>query len=113
MFDNQDHYHAADRFPSRDSLLWMNSLERVRNVSADYTVVNDDDYLIVDTTAADVTITLPSPLNGRKLVIANFAGSNDVILTSTVDINGSASDLNLAAGVTKTVNDIGGEWLVF
>ncbi len=112
MFDNQDHYHAADRFPSRDSLLWMNSLERVRSIAADYTVVNDD-YLIVDTTAADVTIILPSPLNGRKLVIANFAGANDVILTSTVDINGSASDLNLAAGVTVVVKDIGGEWLVF
>ncbi len=110
MFDNQDHYHAADRFPSRDSLLWMNSLERVRSIAADYTVVNDD-YLIVDTTAADVTIILPSPLNGRKLVIANFAGANDVILTSTVDINNSASDL--VVGGTVTVKDIGGEWLVF
>ena len=113
MFDNQEHYHAADRFPSRDSLLWMNSLERVRSITADYTVVNDDDYLIVDTTAADATITLPAPLNGRKLVIANFAGSNDVILTSTVDINGSASDFTIAAGATVVVKDIGGEWLVF
>lgn len=111
MFDNQEHYHASDRFPSRDSLLWLNSLERVRNIDADYTVINDDDYLIVDTTAADVTITLPSPLNGRKLVISNFAGSNDVILTSTVDINNSASDL--VVGGTVTVKDIGGEWLVW
>ena len=111
MFDNQDHYHAADRFPSRDSLLWMNSLERVRSISANYTVVSDDDYLIVDTTAADITITLPSPLNGRKLVVANFSGANDVILTSTVDINNSASDL--VVGGTVTIKDIGGEWLVF
>lgn len=111
MFDNQQHYHASDRFPSRDSLLWFNSLERVRNIDADYTVINDDDYLIVDTTAADVTVTLPSPLNGRKLIIANFAGANDVILTSTVDINGSSSDL--VVGGTVTVKDIGGEWLVF
>lgn len=111
MFDNQEHYHSSDRFPSRDTLLWLNSLERVRNVSANYTVDNNDDYLIVDTTTADVTITLPSPLNGRKLVVANFAGANDVILTSTVDINNSASDL--VVGGTVTVKDIGGEWLVF
>jgi hypothetical protein len=111
MFDNQEHYHASDRFPSRDSLLWLNSLERVRNIDADYTVVNDDDYLIVDTTSADVTVTLPAPLNGRKLIIANFAGANDVILTSTVDINGSSSDL--VVGGTVTVKDIGGEWLVW
>lgn len=111
MFDNQEHYHSSDRFPSRDTLLWLNSLERVRNVSANYTVDNNDDYLIVDTTTADVTITLPSPLNGRKLVVANFAGANDVILTSTVDINNSASDLVVVG--TVTVKDIGGEWLVF
>jgi hypothetical protein len=50
-------------------------------------------------------------LNGRKLIIANFAGANDVILTSTVDINGSSSDL--VVGGTVTVKDIGGEWLVW
>ena len=111
MFDNQEHYHASDRFPSRDTLLWLNSLEKVKNVNADYTVSNNDDYLIVDTTTADVTITLPRAVNGRKLVIANFAGANDVILTSTVDINGSASDL--VVGGTVTVKDIGGEWLAF
>lgn len=113
MFDNQEHYHSSDRFPSRDTLLWLNSLERVRNVSANYTIDDTDDYVLVDTTSGDITITLPKPLNGRKLVIANFAVANDVILTSTVDINSSAADLNIAAGVTVTIKDIAGEWLVW
>ena len=113
MPDNRDHYHSSDRFPPRDSLLWMNSLERVTQVIADYTVLNEDDYLIVDTTADDITITLPTPLNGRKLVIANFAGINDVILTSTVNINNSASDSIIPPGYTMTTKDIGGEWLVW
>lgn len=111
MIDNKEHYHASDRFPSRDTLLWLNSLEKVRNISADYTVSDEDDYLIVDTATGDVTITLPAPLNGRKLIISNFTGANDVILTSTVDINGSASDLVVSG--TVTVKDIGGEWLAF
>ena len=111
MLDNQEHYHASDRFPSRDTLLWLNSLEKVSNVSTDYTVSGNDDYLIVDTTAADVTITLPKPLNGRKLVIVNFSGTNDVILTSAVDINGSASDLTVSAGTNVAIKDIGGEWV--
>lgn len=113
MFDNQDHYHTSDRFPSRDTMLWLNSLEYVRNVDADYAINDDDDYLVVDTTVANVTITLPKAINGRKLVVSNFTGANNVILTSTVNINNSASDLTIATGVTMTIKDIGETWLAW
>jgi hypothetical protein len=111
MYDNQEHYHSSDRFPSRDTLQWLNSLENVKNVSTNYTVETSDDYLLVDTTAGDVTVTLPTARNGRKLVIANYAGTNDVIVTSTVDINGSASDFTITTGNVVSVKDIVGEWL--
>jgi len=111
MQDNQEHFHMSDRFPSRDTLLWLNSLENVVRTSANRTVVSSDDYLLVDTTAGDVTITLPAARNGRKLVIANYAGANDVIVTSTQNINGSASDLTISAGNVVSVKDVIGEWM--
>jgi hypothetical protein len=111
MEDNQQHYHSSDRFPSRDTLLWLDSLENVRAVSSNYTVTASDDYLLVDTTSGDVTVTLPNAINGRKLHVVNYAGTNDVIVTSTVDINGSASDFTVASGNIASVKDVGGEWV--
>ena len=113
MFDNQEHYHASDRFPSRDTLLWLNSLEKVRNVSTNYTVVNDDDYIIVDTTSGNRTVTLPPARNGRKLVISEFTGSNSLTVypNGTEKINGASS--LVTTNTTKTFKDIGGNWLAW
>lgn len=113
MIDNQEHYHASDRFPSRDTLLWLNSLEKIHNIATDYTVSNGDDYILVNTTSANKIVTLPNAINGRKLVVSNFIGANNVTLTSIMNINNSASDFIVTPGITVTVKDIGGEWLVW
>ena len=84
MSDNTDHYHLSDRFPSRDSLQWLNGLERITYVSSNYTVISLDDIIIVDSTSGNVMITLPSPKNGRRLIVSNSTGSHNVTVGSTV-----------------------------
>ncbi len=111
MRDNQEHFHKSDRFPSRDTLQWFNSLENVRNISADYIVGDKDDILIVDTTSADVEITLPPSRNGRRLLISNYEGINDVVLTPD-----GAETVNWALvppGESGQLKAINGGWLAY
>jgi hypothetical protein len=113
MFDNQEHYHASDRFPSRDTLLWLNSLEKVKNVNADYTVSNNDDYLIVDTSTGDVDITLPSVINGRKLyVYATGANIVNILPDGTDLINDVNGVYPLTEKTLVTLKAYPSGWLV-
>lgn len=113
MIDNQEHFHLSDRFPTRDTLLWLHSLEKIVDVGANDIIGNDEDYVLVDTTLGNITITLPHAINGRKIIISNFKGSNIVFLTSTVKINNSDLDFTIAPGITTTVKNIYGEWLAW
>lgn len=88
--DRKDHYHNSDRFPSRDSRLWQDSQETLVSVTATYTLLPKDDWLLVDTTAGAVTITIPAPRNGRKFTIIRTAGTNDITVSGAT-INGTAS----------------------
>jgi len=88
--DDVSHYHQSDRFPSRDSRLWQDSQETVTSVTSAYTLAAKDDWLLVDTTAGAVTITIPAPRNGRKFSIIRTAGANDVTVSGAT-INGAAS----------------------
>lgn len=88
--DRKDHYHNSDRFPSRDSRLWQDSQETLVSVTAAYTLLPKDDWLLVDTTAGAVTITIPAPRNGRKFTIIRTAGTNDITVSGAT-INGAAS----------------------
>jgi hypothetical protein len=77
---------------NRDSRVWQDSLETVREVSSDYTVTSEDDYILVDATSA-VTIFLPPAVNGRKLYVCRIAGANTVTLSpnGSDTINASTS----------------------
>jgi hypothetical protein len=82
-----------DKFPSRDSRVWQDSQEKIREVSGDYTVSADDDYLLVDATSGSIDITLPDAISRRKLTIVRVAGTNTVVLlpVGTDTIDGSVS----------------------
>lgn len=82
-----------DKFPSRDSRIWQDSQEKETSVTADYTVTGEDDYILVDTTAGVVEVTLPDAISRRKITIIRTAGANNVTLTpvGTDTIDGSAS----------------------
>lgn len=98
-------------FPSKDIARWFDSLERVVDVATDYDINRNDDYVLVDTTAAPINIGLPTSINGRKLVISNHTGSNNITLvpsgSDTVNIS------TIAPGKSASLKAIIGGWLVY
>jgi hypothetical protein len=75
----------------------INAFEQPRAIAADYTVVREDHMrtIEVDTTAADVTITVPGGLwtdsERAYVVVRKVAGANDVLIEA-----GAAAELQFA-----------------
>ena len=92
----------------------------VTPVTADYTVNVNDDVVVVDTTSAETTVTLPSLVGqkGRRLVIVRTsAGANDAIVaasTGSETIQGNTTyrlkaqwnTIVLTAGATTWVTEM-------
>ena len=83
------------------------SLSVVKSVSADYTVDVKDYLLLVDTSSAAVTVTLPDPATvgaGKRFLVKKLAVANDLTITrpsgATWTIEGGAS-LVLAGATAK------------
>jgi hypothetical protein len=87
--DSMDHYHHSDRFPSRDTLIWLQSLQNVKTVTATYYVTDQDDIIICDNTVA-IAIYLPlSRSDGRHVTVTRInSGGVSVTRSSTDTING-------------------------
>ena len=69
--------------------------------TADFTAVAGEGYF-VDTTSAAITVTLPSsPTAGDEINLVDYAGTantNNIIITSSDNINGAADDLAIKYG---------------
>lgn len=91
MYDNLEHYHTSDRFPTRDSLLWSWSLERAITVTDDHTVGDNEDIIVCDFSTLK-TVTLPLARNGRYCAIIKTGSGNVTVAASGSEtVNGSAS----------------------
>lgn len=84
------HAHSHEFAVSHDQLARLQSLETAVSVTANYTMKRKDDFILVDTTSAPVTITLLAPNNGARLTIIRVAGANNVTVTGAT-INGAGS----------------------
>jgi hypothetical protein len=86
--DCQDHYHNSDRFPTRDTLIWLQSLERVKVVTTNYTVTQEDDIIAIN---GSVSITLPPAKNGRHYKFSRLSGTSTIYPSGSDTINGAVS----------------------
>jgi hypothetical protein len=76
-------------------------------VTADYTVLHADDYILVDSTAGAVTVTLPTARNGLQFTILRTAGANNVTIvpSGAETINGAASVVINTSYAPQTFKD--------
>lgn len=88
----------------------------IKTVSADYTVVEDDGELLVDTTAGAVTITLPkAPRDNRVLRIrkttsnanALTVNGNGFLIDGVLTTWGTGATVDLAEFHLKFINGSG------
>ncbi len=74
------HWHSADRVPSSDMLHGLQAIAKQQPVTGDYQATINDDYLLVDTSAGDVTITLPMAVGGNEVEILKMSSAYTVIV---------------------------------
>lgn len=84
-----------------------NSLWNYRLVSADTTATANDNVILVDTSADDVVVTIPSSLDGRQLTIKKI--TSDVNLVNVGNLDGGTFYLTNSTNyvrilVTSTMN---------
>ena len=71
------------------------------SVDTTYNVTNDDEVILVDSTAAAVTVNLTNPADQRELIIKNFSSStgNNVTVSpdgsDDIDYNGTDSTVTV------------------
>ena len=81
-----EHWHSSDRTPTHDTVLQYQSLATVRSVTTDVTVDDRWDYILVDTSTGNRTVTLPLANNGREIEVIKATAANKVtILPSGAD----------------------------
>jgi hypothetical protein len=93
--DNTLHSHAFDRTPTHSTLDGLQVLQNAKKITAaTYTALVSDDFILVDSTAAPVTITLPYSNAGKELTVVRVAGANNVTIarvSASDTVNGGAT----------------------
>ena len=87
--------------------------------TADFTAISKEGYFI-NTTSAAITVTLPSgPTTGDEVSIVDYAGTadtNNIIITSSDNINGSSNDVLIdyeRGGVSMVYADATQGWIAY
>ena len=108
--DCQDHYHNSDRYPTRDSLQWLHSLENVTNVATNTTLTYEHDIIVITTAS---TVTLPASRRGKIFVItSNVAGVSTIALNGTETISGVAASKTFSGvGSVVRLKAVTGGWV--
>lgn len=74
----------------------------IRTITADYTAQEWDEVILVDTTAGNVTVTIPVTLStGKKVVVHKTVSANSMIVASTALVK-----TNFTLGTTESFNGI-------
>lgn len=85
----------------------------VSHVSANATLLSSAQIVLVDTTAGDVTLTLPSAASAAEITVKNYAGAHKVVLdgSGAQTIDGSVT-VELAAGdkATLSADTVNSNW---
>lgn len=91
--DCAEHYHLVDRQPTHDTSKRIQELMVMVSKDDDYTAMYNDDYILVDTTAKPITITLPLARAGFTVTILRTDGANNVTVAASGSdtVNGAAS----------------------
>lgn len=76
------HTHPKEQLDFSDRLELMLA-EPFHEVSSNYTMTKGDELLMVDTTAGDVTITLPLAANGREFQVVKKVNANALFIVPT------------------------------
>ena len=85
------HTHPKEQLNFSDRLELM-AAQPINTITGDYTLSRADELVLVDTSAATVTITVPLAENGREFQIVKYADQNALNIDATAPDKILASD---------------------
>lgn len=105
------HWHAPNR--DHSVLEILQETHKVVSVTADYTMNVNDDIVVADTTAGNVTITLPPSKGQREYVAVKAKTANLLIVnfSGTENCFGQTSFNVVTLGDTLKFKCYGGGWI--
>jgi len=74
------HWHSSDRVPTAAFLHGLQGVAAKTTVTGNYQATKNDDYLLVDTTAGNVTVTLDAARNGNEVEVLKVVAPNTIFV---------------------------------
>lgn len=107
-----EHFHSNDRVLGTEHKNYLIALEKSVYLSnGSHTVLEDTDYVLVDTTLGNATLVLPKPSLSLSITVIKLVGDNSVIVDSpSGTINGSATYTLSSAYQTAKFKAIAGNY---
>jgi len=108
------HFHSEDRRPTQDFLRSLQQVAKDVSISANYSVRNDDNVVLCNTTTGNITVTLPRSRRGVEYTFIKTAASNTLTIdgSGAETINGSATLVMSSVWSSRTLKSIGNGWVV-
>ena len=113
--DTRLHHHLEDRIPTHETLRTLQAVKRVVVVSSDYSVLDRDDVIEVDTGGGNIDVTLLLGRQGKEITISKITAANTLTIypTSPQTINGGASLALTTQWASRTLKYVGNDdWRV-
>jgi len=103
------HYHLADRATNAG----LQKDARVSVFTNDFVARVEDDFLVADTSAGAIDITLPQARNGKEIVVILGSGTYALTVSPLTGdtIMGEAEMIITLAGTTIHLKAIGTDWV--
>lgn len=112
--DCTTHWHSEDRVPTQDFLHGLQSVAYTSPISSDTTLMGSEDFVFVDTSLSDVTITLPRATGQREITIVKTSQLNTltVVTTAPDTILGLSSVAFTTQWTSRTFKGYPGDWAI-
>lgn len=112
--DCRAHYHLEDRVPTQDFLHGLQNVAYKYEVSSDTVLTGQEDFIFVDTSASNVTITLPRATGGREITVVKTTAAHTLTVdtTGTDLIDGSASQAYTTQWLARTYKQTPTGWTI-
>jgi len=106
------HHHSADQAPSQELLHGLQMVASQKPISSDTTLVGTEDFVLVDTTAQSLNITLPRAINGLEREIMKLVNPNTIVVLpqGTDTILGTSGVTISSGGASLRFKAIGTDW---
>jgi len=109
-----EHYHLEDRVVDRPKVLAIQELSPVKEITSSFACDDRWDYVVADTTSANITVTLPLAGNGREIEVTKFAAPHyvSIVPTGSDTITGATEVRLFSQWNSVRLKAITGGWVI-